>query len=79
MIEDQDGLEQRRPRGDPARGLDLHQGVVLPRPQGALPVAQLAEELGVDLLCIGTELHQTVTKRQDDWRVLIGGMCRFRH
>ena len=31
----------------------------------------------MDALCIGTELHQTVTKRQDDWRVLIADIRKL--
>lgn len=34
--------------------------------------AKLAEESGMEMLCIGTELHQTCVDREADWRTLIG-------
>jgi len=34
--------------------------------------AQVAEEAGMEMLCIGTELHQTCVEREADWRILIG-------
>lgn len=37
-----------------------------------LHYAELAEEAGMEMLCIGTELHQTCVEREADWRVLIG-------
>lgn len=36
-----------------------------------LHYAQIAEEEGIELLCIGTELHRTCTEREMDWRSLI--------
>ncbi len=36
-----------------------------------LPYAKLAEEVGIEMLCIGTELHQTCIERDSDWRKLI--------
>lgn len=36
-----------------------------------LHYAQLAEEEGIEMLCIGTELHRTCTEREMDWRDLI--------
>lgn len=36
-----------------------------------LHYAQLAEEEGIEMLCIGTELHRTCTEREMDWRKLI--------
>lgn len=36
-----------------------------------LHYAQLAEEHQMEMLCIGTELHQTCVQREDDWRKLI--------
>lgn len=33
--------------------------------------AKLAEETQMEMLCIGTELHQTCIEREDDWRNLI--------
>ncbi len=37
-----------------------------------LHYARLAEESKMDMLCIGTELHQTCVQRENDWRALIG-------
>lgn len=36
-----------------------------------LHYAKLAEEQKMEMLCIGTELHQTCVERADDWRKLI--------
>lgn len=36
-----------------------------------LHYAKLAEETNMDMLCIGTELHQTCVEREQDWRALI--------
>lgn len=36
-----------------------------------LHYAKLAEELGVEALAVGTELHRTVVERPDDWRRLV--------
>jgi glyoxylase-like metal-dependent hydrolase (beta-lactamase superfamily II) len=36
-----------------------------------LHYARLAERLGIEALCIGTELRRTVVERPDDWRRLI--------
>ncbi|RMF69292.1 MAG: hypothetical protein D6743_02090 [Calditrichaeota bacterium] len=36
-----------------------------------LHYARLAEENGIEALCIGTELHMTAIKREQDWRKLI--------
>ncbi len=36
-----------------------------------LHYAQLAQEEGMEMLCIGTELHKTCTERDADWRTLI--------
>lgn len=36
-----------------------------------LHYAKLAEEEQMEMLCIGTELHQTCVERADDWRALI--------
>lgn len=36
-----------------------------------LHYAQLAEEENMEMLCIGTELHQTCVEREQDWRALI--------
>ena len=42
-----------------------------------LHYARLAERLGIEALCIGTELRQTVGARPDEWRRLIadGGVA----
>ena len=37
-----------------------------------LHYARFAERHGIEVLCIGTELHATVVERPDDWRRLIG-------
>ena len=37
----------------------------------ALHYAALAERLGVEAFCVGTELHRTVRERPDEWRRLI--------
>lgn len=39
-----------------------------------LHYATMAERLGVELLCIGTELHASVAQRPDDWRQLIAAV-----
>ncbi|OEK05809.1 glycoside hydrolase family 113 [Roseivirga misakiensis] len=36
-----------------------------------LHYAQVAEESQMEMLCIGTELHQTCVEREQDWRALI--------
>ena len=36
-----------------------------------LHYARLAEEADMEMLCIGTELHQTCVEREADWRALI--------
>ena len=36
-----------------------------------LHYAKIAEESGMEMLCIGTELHQTCVQREQDWRNLI--------
>ncbi len=36
-----------------------------------LHYARLAERLGIEALCVGTELHRTVVERPADWRRLI--------
>ncbi len=36
-----------------------------------LHYAKLAEEEGIEMFCIGTELHQTCVERDEDWRELI--------
>ena len=33
--------------------------------------AELAEQEGIEMFCIGTELHQTCVNRESDWRILI--------
>ncbi len=39
-----------------------------------LHYARLAERLGIEALCIGTELRQTVVHRPDDWRRIIAAI-----
>ena len=39
--------------------------------QFILHYAQLAQEEGIEMLCIGTELHRTCVERENDWRQLI--------
>ena len=36
-----------------------------------LHYAKVAEEEGIEMLCIGTELHKTCTEREENWRALI--------
>ena len=39
--------------------------------QFMLHYARLAEEHGIEVLCVGTELHRTAVEREHDWRRLI--------
>ena len=41
--------------------------------------ATLADELGIEALCIGTELHMTAVKREQDWRRIISEVRKVYH